>query len=71
MVSVPCNSNGKDNEYEYNSLKICRYLKIVIKKKSEDSFIAERKFTSCYNNKNVYRLRIFIELHMKKTLKGK
>ena len=34
-------SNGKDNEYE--------------SKKSEDNFIANRKFTSCYNIKILNR----------------
>jgi hypothetical protein len=36
-------------EFEYNFLTICSYLNLV--KKSDDNFIATRKFTSCYNVK--------------------
>jgi hypothetical protein len=48
--------NGKDNEYE--------------SKKSEDNFIANRKFKSCYNIKILNRFMekkyvIFIELYIK------
>ena len=49
-----CKSNRNYKELENNILIICRYLNLV--KKSEDDFIAKRKFTSCYNIKIVYRL---------------
>ena len=29
MVPVPYKSNGKDNEFEYNLLKISKYLNLV------------------------------------------
>ena len=47
-------SYGNDNEFEYNFLISCRYLYIV--KKSEDNFIANRKFTRLYNIKILNRL---------------
>jgi hypothetical protein len=51
-----CPCNGNDKQFEYTFLIICRYLKLVKnQKKSEDNFIANRKFTSCYNIK-MYRI---------------
>lgn len=38
----------QDNEFENNFLIICRYLNLV-KKISEANFIANKKFTICYN----------------------
>ena len=54
MMPAPC--NGNDKQFDYTFLIICRYLKLVKnQKKSEDNFIANRKFTSCYNIK-MYRI---------------
>ena len=42
-------SNEKGILFNYNFLNICRYSNLI--KKLEDNFIANRKFTSCYNIK--------------------
>ena len=53
-------SNGKKNKFEYNIWPL-------EEKKWEDNFIANRKFTSCYNINRIWEKRnaIFIELWMK------
>jgi len=61
-------SNGKDKEFEYYVLMLCRSLNFVAK--AEDNFIGNSKFTSCYNIKISIRLGdkiyvIFIELSIK------
>ena len=66
--------NGKDNEFEYNFLIICRYLNLV--KNQRKIFIAH-----CYNTKNFEQIMgkkiyvIFIKFCMKRDhlahLKGK
>ena len=38
-------NNGRDNKFDYNFLKICRYLNL--EKKSVDNFITNRNFTTC------------------------
>ena len=43
-------NNGKDNKFEYNILIVADILNLV-KNKSEDNCIANKKFTSCYKIK--------------------
>jgi hypothetical protein len=31
MAPVPCKNNGKDKEFEYNFLVICRYFNLIKK----------------------------------------
>ena len=67
MLLAQITHNGKNTEFECSFLIICRYMNFV--KKSENNFIANWIFASCYNIKILYRLLknmlFFIELCMK------
>jgi hypothetical protein len=54
MVPIPC--NVKDKEFQYNFLKICRYLNLL---KNQDSFIGNKK-------KLVTKFNIYIEYEKNK-----